>query len=588
MTSRSIAYFSMEVALEAGMPTYSGGLGVLAGDTLRSAADLGLRVVAVTLLHRKGYFFQQLDSSGRQTEAPVDWVVGDFLEEVPARISVTLEGREVQLRAWRYEVVGLADSRVPVFFLDADVPDNTPWDRRLTDHLYGGDDRYRLCQEVLLGIGGIRMLRALGYRSVERYHLNEGHSALLTLELLAERAREAGRVSATGADIEAVRQSCVFTTHTPVHAGHDQFPMGLMMEVLGHREDLFDLRDTITVDLVRNVLHEPAAGAKGLRDLARPGTNLNMTYLALHLSGYVNGVARKHGETTRLMFGDYPVDSITNGVHVASWVCEPVRALYDRHVPGWREDNFSLRSALGIPADDLWRAHVGAKRDLVDRVNRSTNAGMDVDHLTLGFARRATSYKRPGLVFQDLERLRQIAAEVGPLQLVFAGKAHPADESGKEVIRRVFEAKEHLGTEVRVAWLENYDLELARRIIPGVDVWLNTPEPPHEASGTSGMKAAINGVPSLSVLDGWWVEGHIEGVTGWAVESPPGNPARSVLSAAHTRSLHAKLHEKIAPLFYGDRDGFIDVMRHAIALNGSFFNTQRMLQQYLLKAYFPI
>lgn len=564
MDEPQIAYFSMEIGLEDGLPTYAGGLGILAGDTIRAAADLGIPMVAVTLLHRKGYFYQTLDAEGGQVETPVEWPIDDFLREEAPRIRLEVSGRSVRVRSWSREVKGVKGHVVPVYFLDTDLPENDPEARTLTHFLYGGDRRYRLLQEIVLGFGGLRMLRALGYGTIRRFHMNEGHSSLLTLGLLDERIEEAGATAASPKDVGAVRNLCVFTTHTPVPAGHDRFPLELVRQVLDHH------------------------ALERFRDLCCFEGELNMTYLALNFSRYINGVAKRHGEVTQHLFARYTVDAITNGVHAPTWVSPPVATLFDRYIPGWREDNFSLRSALGIPADQVWQAHFRAKRDLVDLVNHSTNAGMDVDHLTLGFARRATSYKRPGLIFRDLQRLRQIAAEVGPLQLVFAGKAHPADEPGKETIRRVFEARKELGKHVRVAWLENYDLQVARRIIPGVDVWLNTPEPPHEASGTSGMKAAINGVPSLSVLDGWWLEGHIEGVTGWAVEDPPGNPGGADLAAAHARSLHDKLHERIAPLFYGDRDGFVDVMRHVIALNGSFFNTQRMLQQYLLRAYFPV
>jgi starch phosphorylase len=322
-----------------------------------------------------------------------------------------------------------------------------------------------------------------------------------------------------------------------------------------------------------------------MRDVFCCDDVLNMTYLALNLSHYVNGVAKKHGEISRLMFAGYNVDAITNGVHGATWAAEPFAQLYDRYISGWRQDNLSLRYALGIPKEEIWRSHARAKKQLVQFVNQETNAGLDVDLLTLGFARRVTAYKRPDLLFTDLERLKQISAKVGPLQVIYAGKAHPQDGAGKEQIQRIFRAKESLRQNIKIAYLENYSMELGRMITSGVDVWLNTPQPPLEASGTSGMKAAINGVPSFSVLDGWWIEGCVEGVTGWSIGPPDG--AKGVQSD-HTQdaaSLYEKLEQVIAPLFYKDRPGFIEVMRHAIALNGSFFNTHRMLQQYVLKAY---
>jgi starch phosphorylase len=316
---RTIAYFTMEIGLTPGMPTYAGGLGVLAGDTIRSAADLGIPLVGMTLLHRKGYFYQRLDASGWQTEEPVNWPVDDFLLDTGVRVSVALEGRAVQLRAWQRDVTGCGGASVPVYFLDSDLPENAPADRSLTHFLYGGDLRHRLCQEVILGIGGVRMLRAIGHHEIQRYHMNEGHSALLTLELLRELREQDGRDSISPEDIESVHRQCVFTTHTPIPAGHDKFPLELVDQVLGSRE------------------------ACGIDDPICHEGLLNMTYLALSLSHYVNGVAKKHGEISRHMFAEYKIDAITNGVHASTWVSPPFRELFDRYVAGWEEDNFSRR-----------------------------------------------------------------------------------------------------------------------------------------------------------------------------------------------------------------------------------------------------
>jgi len=560
---RTIAYFSMEVGVEPAMPTYSGGLGVLAGDTIRSAADLRVPMVAVTLLHRKGYFHQRLDASGWQREEPARWIIEDFLKEMLPRTSVTIEGRTVHIRAWKYDVSGVSGFNVPIYFLDTDLPENSEWDRTLTHFLYGGDQHYRLCQEVILGIGGVRMLRDLGYDRIERFHMNEGHSSLLTLELLDEEARQGSRELINHEDIETVREKCVFTTHTPVPAGHDQFLLDLVNRVLGPRQVFIDLKDIFCCE--------------GL---------LNMTYLALNLSRYINGVAKKHGEVSRLMFSGHTIDAITNGVHAATWVSGPFQELYDRYIPGWREDNFSLRYALNIPKQEVWEAHQTAKNELIEYVNRKTGVGMDVNMTTIGFARRATTYKRGDLLFTDIERLRTISSKTGPLQVIYAGKAHPHDQGGKETIKRIFQAKESLKKESKIAYLENYDMELGKIMTSGVDLWLNTPQPPMEASGTSGMKSALNGVPSLSVLDGWWIEGHIEGVTGWSIGETRRDTEESSNWLKDASSLYEKLEYIILPLFYRDRDGFVNVMRHCIALNGSFFNTHRMILEYVLKAYF--
>jgi len=559
---KRIAYFTMEVGLETDMPTYSGGLGVLAGDTIRSAAELNVPMVAVTLLHREGYFYQKLEPNGVQIEEPVQWIVEDFLQPLEPTVTVMLEDREVKLTGWKYEVRGLAEHVVPVYFLDTDVPGNTDWARTLTDHLYGGDADYRLCQEIILGIGGVRMLRALGHDKIARFHMNEGHAAFLTLELLQEQCQSAQRESILAEDIDAVRSKCVFTTHTPVPAGHDSF----------------------SVETVRNVLDSHLGLQAG--DLILHDGALNMTHLALTLSHFVNGVAKKHGEVSSNMYAPYRIDSITNGVHVATWASDPFHALFDKFIPGWRQDSFSLRYALSIPGEEIWEAHTEAKRQLIHHVNRETNRGLDTETLTLGFARRAANYKRADLLLSDVDRLKAICSKAGPFQMVYAGKAHPKDQDGKELIKRIFRAIEALKEDVRVVYLENYDIKLAKLITSGVDVWVNTPLPPMEASGTSGMKAALNGVPSFSILDGWWIEGCIEGKTGWSIGRDSLELETERDNVEDATALYDKLEQTIIPLFYKQPEQFRTVMSHCIALNGSFFNTQRMVQQYVLKAYF--
>lgn len=556
----TVAYFSMEIALEEGLPTYSGGLGVLAGDMLRSAADLKLPFVAVTLLYRKGYFYQKLNPQGTQSEMPVEWVVSDFLQEFPQRIEVRVEGRKIQVRAWQYLMKSGEGYSIPVYLLDTDLPENSAWDRTLTHFLYGGDQYYRFCQEIVLGIGGVRMLRSLGYNHIRRFHMNEGHASLLTLELLDEAARRAKKEMFTHEEVEIVKNQCVFTTHTPVAAGHDKFPLDMVAKVL-LREEIFNMKEVFCCEGV-----------------------LNTTYLALNLSHYVNGVAKRHKEISHLMFAKYTIDSITNGVHAATWVSSSFQELYDKHIPGWREDNFSLRSALSIPSPEIWNAHFTQKKLLIEYVNREANEGLDFNVLTIGFARRSATYKRGDLLFRDIAKLKELVDKAGPIQIIYAGKAHPQDQPGKEVIKRIFKAKELLRQSIKVVYLENYDFEMAQKLVSGVDIWLNTPQTPMEASGTSGMKAALNGIPMLSILDGWWVEGCIENITGWAFGESPQNETTST-DTSDARALYDKLEHVVIPTFY-DRNRFINVMRHCISLNGSFFNTQRMLQQYVAKAYF--
>ena len=553
-----IAYFSMEVGVDPRIPTYSGGLGVLAGDTLRQAADLHVPMVGVTLLQRRGYLHQRLDASGHQSESPTLWRPEDLLDAQPQRVSITIEDREVQIRTWCFLVEGVTGHTIPLYFLDTDVEGNDPWDRSLTGQLYGGDERYRLCQEVVLGIGGLTALRALGHGPDLQHHMNEGHSSLLALALLERQLRERPLRQATEADVEVVRTRCIFTTHTPVPAGHDMFPLELVHSVLG---------DDRTEVLQRF-------------GIIRDG-KLNMTHLAMRFSRYINGVAMQHGEVSRNMF-HFPINAITNGVHAITWTSPPFRELFDRHIPAWRRDNLYLRYALKIPLDEIRATHAEAKQRLCAEIDHRQGLRLDPGVFTIGYARRATVYKRATLIVQDLERLRRLSREVGRVQLLFAGKAHPHDTGGKELIRDIFAASAQTGADLRIAFLENYEIELALKLVAGVDLWLNTPRRPQEASGTSGMKAALNGVPSLSVRDGWWVEGHQEGVTGWDFGDSfePDSPAE-------LDSLYDKLERVIVPLYYGQPQEYAMVMRNAIALNGSFFNTQRMLLQYLTNAYFP-
>jgi starch phosphorylase len=557
----TVAYFSMEICLEQSIPTYSGGLGVLAGDTLRSAADLGVAMVAVTLAHRKGYFVQHLDAAGAQTETEAVWRPEDRLERVEPTVTVEIEGREVRVRAWRYLVRGVAGHEVPVFLLDTDLPDNAEGDRRITDTLYGGDSAYRLKQEIVLGIGGAEILRVLGIGAGGRliHHINEGHAALLTLSLLERQLGTRGSWDLNDGDIDAVRRQAVFTTHTPVPAGHDRFPMDVVRPILG------DARVAL--------LEKARTGDEG---------GLHMTLLALRLSAYVNGVAMRHGEVSREMFPAYAIDAITNGVHAGTWTSQPFQELFDRHVPRWRHDNLFLRYAIAIPLDDIREAHARAKRALLDEVERRTEVKLDPAALTIGFARRSTPYKRGDLIFSDPGRLKRMTRRSGPLQIIYGGKAHPRDEWGKATIRKIFEAAAGLEDSVKVIYLENYDMTLGALMTSGSDIWLNNPMRPLEASGTSGMKAALNGVPSLSVLDGWWIEGHVEGVTGWSIgedDELPVDPMEDI------NELYYKLERVILPMYYGMPLRFAEVMRGAIAINGSFFNTQRMVSQYLHNAY---
>lgn len=560
----TIAYFSMEVALEAHIPTYSGGLGILAGDALRSASDQHVPMVGVSLLYRRGYFRQRLAIDGTQTEEDVTWDIAASLQELPARVQVQLQGRPVHIRAWRYWVKGVDGYSVPVFLLDTDLEDNTDSDRRLTDHLYGGDARMRLCQEAVLGIGGVRLLRVLGYTRIRRFHMNEGHASLLTLELAHEAAQQHGAPALSADYLAMIKPLCVFTTHTPVAAGHDQFALALVREVL----------TDYGPQLPENI-----------GPCCLDGT-LNMTYLALANSHFINGVAKRHGEVARHMFAQYRIDSITNGVHAATWTAPAIRDMLDRNIPDWRLDNASLRAAMSMNSHELWSAHQSAKHALLRCVAERSGVSLNPGTFTVGFARRATTYKRAHLLFWNLERLIAMQQSGQTIQVIYGGKAHPQDQGAKDLIRQIFRFRDQLQGKVNIVYLEEYDMALAQLMTAGVDLWLNSPLAPMEASGTSGMKAAMNGVPSLSILDGWWIEGCIEGVTGWSFGGSKATAESDDDFAADGDSLYRKLESLILPMFYGDHEAYVCVMRQALAINGSFFNTERMLDQYLVKAYF--
>lgn len=552
-----IAYFSMELAVRPEIHSYSGGLGILAGDTARSCADLELPVVFVTLLSRAGYFRQEIDETGRQIEKPDWWDVERWCTPLNAMVAIEIATKPVWIRPWLYIHICPHGHQIPILLLDTQLDQNAENDRSLTHYLYGGDDAYRLKQEIILGIGGIRILQALGF-DIHTHHLNEGHAALLTLDLL-NRWRVAPEDLAPEEppyDVAEVRARCVFTTHTPVEAGHDRFSYDLFEGLLPGFVDLDSLKHLAGDDW------------------------LNMTRLALNLAGYVNGVARRHAETTEHMFPGYRIHAVTNGVHVGTWTHPAFAALYTANIPQWQHEPEVLVRALQLPDDRIWECHRAAKDDLVQLVRTSTGAVLDPDVLTIGFARRMTGYKRPLLLFDDLARLTALARK-HPLQLVMAGKAHPHDEPGKEAIRRLHELCRQLQGEVTCVFLADYEMRLAMTLVAGSDVWLNTPLPPLEASGTSGMKAALNGVLNLSVLDGWWIEACVEGVTGWAIGHDGGASDEQKTATA----LYDKLEHTVLPLYYAEPAQWRGMMKQAIGNIAYYFNSQRMMRRYATEAY---
>ena len=546
------------------MCTYSGGLGVLAGDTLKTFADFGFTAVGISLLAEKGYVEQEFDAKGKQISLPEPWNKEQYLSKLPFTIEIPFKDRTVTCAVWQYSINGKSGQKVPVYFLDTNLSENNDYDRTLTSHLYGGDSNYRLCQEYLLGAGGFSLLNKLGFspEKVRIYHLNEGHAAFtaLSLHAWAKKMRSSHKEI-----IKLVQSKVVFTTHTPVPAGHDIFSKS-------------DVGKTL-----------PPLQFRLLPEKAYDNGDLNMTRLSLYYAGTVTCVARTHEKVTEEMFPEYNVIPITNGVYHLQWTHPIFKKLYDDYIPSWRIDPYSLQKALTIPNNKVWEAHTQAKRELIEYVHETSTFKLSVNHFTLGFARRVTLYKRATLILSDIKKLQEITAKAGPLQIIFAGEAHPQDREAANLIAEIFQKAGQVKSGVTIAYLEDYNMDLALKLTAGVDVWLNTPQRPYEASGTSGMKAALNTVPHLSVLDGWWPEGWIEGITGWSIGSrlPTSYPEGESSQKYTVADLYNKLANKILPLYYNDRPGFIQMMKHAAALNGSLFNTYRMLKEYIAKVYFP-
>ena len=550
MNDTKVAYISMEIGLDSNIPTYSGGLGVLSGDTVRSAADLEIPMVGICLCYSSGYFYQFFNEFGEQKEKEIEWSFFYEFEKIEKPISIKIQDKEIKISAWLYQVIGQSGHIIPVYLLTTDVEGNEDWQRKLTAALYDSTSRWhRIVQEMILGIGGVKLLKSLGYNNIKVYHINEGHGAFATLELLKELG-----------DIKKVKESIAFTTHTPVPAGHDTFNYDLVKDVF---------RD----ELPSNI--KEFGGKK----------ELNMTVLAMNLSRYRNGVAKKHGEISRQMFPNYNVDYITNGIHLPFWVSKPIRKIFDKKWPNWKSVPSVLQNAIEIDDLDLFDAHIENKFKLISYQKSHSWNLLDEELITIGFARRFATYKRAVLIFNDIDRLGKICK--GNVQFIFAGKAHPKDQMGKDYIKKIYEAGEYLydNYEVKVVLIENYNMDLSHMLVSGVDVWLNTPNRYREASGTSGMKAALNGVLNFSVQDGWWLEGyHMNPKAGWAIGPDDSDPKAAENNwDVDSTYIYEILENELIPT-YMDHDEWIFRQKNAISL-AAYFNTHRMVCEYAEKAY---
>ncbi|MEA3376947.1 MAG: alpha-glucan family phosphorylase [Chloroflexota bacterium] len=605
LTNRPVAYFSAEFGLHRSLPIYSGGLGVLAGDHCKEASDIGLPFVAVGFLYEMGYFRQRITPDGWQEASyphfePEEVAIRQALcdDGTCLFVPVALNNQTVHLKVWHVKV-----GHAHLYLMDADNDRNAPWERELTRRLYGGDQEMRIQQEIVLGIGGMHIIRALRIEPLA-YHLNEGHSVFLVLE----RARELVEAGCSFEEAqEQVRATTLFTTHTPVAAGHDVFHYHLIEKYFHNYWTDLGLSREAFLEL-------------GHHENNRHG--FNMTALAMRMCGRHNAVSELHGEVSRRMWqslwpekeeDEIPIDHVTNGIHVPSWIGGAMHRLYRRHVsPDWvdrHDDPMLWERIMDVPDEELWNAHVHLKGKLMtfmrerSRTRRIEGAMtpeqvlcsgtfLDPDALTIGFARRFATYKRATLLFHDLERLKRLLHDrYRPVQFIFSGKAHPADDAGKRLLQQIYNTAKDPSTGGRIAFIEDYDMQVARYLVQGVDVWLNTPRRPYEASGTSGQKVALNGIPNLSVLDGWWAEGY-NGANGWAINPDERYEHAAMQDAADAETLYRLLENEVVPLFY-ERDAddvpraWVRIMKEAIRTAVPVFCTRRMVKEYTERFYVP-
>lgn len=538
-SAKIVAYFSMEIALEKDLKTYAGGLGILAGDILRSASRQNFPMLGITLLNKHGYFKQVINSKGKQEEL-IDRSNLKKLELLSFKMYINIGLDKVLFRVWRYFLRHDDGLKIPIYFLDTDWPENREKHRRLCENLYPGDKRKKLKQAILLGRGGVKLLNKIGLEKISKIHLNEGHGALAAIELFLS-----SKESSEASKIKDVRRRLVFTTHTPVPSGHDIF----------FGEFLLKYQPDFPVQIKEIIEND----------------TINFTKLALFFSSYSNGVSKKHSRVSRDMFPDFEINSITNGVESSFWSAPEMMSLFDKHVPGWRHNNTLLRKAQKISLGEIKEAHLVAKKRLIKFIAKQKKVNFIEDALIITFARRFAPYKRPTMLLSDLNRLKNINKSTGPIQIIYAGKAHPDDEVGRTLISEVNKKISDISREIKIVFLENYDFEMAKLLVSGSDIWLNNPALPNEASATSGMKAAHNGIMQISTFDGWWPEGYVKNKTGWTIEE--------------VNDLYDILERKVLPLYYHYPEKWLKMMRSTIALNASYFNTDRVLKEYIKKAY---
>ena len=539
---QKVAYFSMEIALENKLKTFAGGLGVLAGDILRSASEKKYPMLGITLLNKNGYFKQVIDEKGKQQESP-DKSDYSKLKLLSYKIYLNIGKDKVLVKAWKYILKSGKGIEIPVYLLDTNWPENREKHRRLCDNLYAGDLRKKLKQAVILGRGGVKLLSKIGQKDIPKIHLNEGHGALAAIQLFLD-SKKKSQVE----KIKEIRNRLIFTTHTPIREAHDVFFVEFLLK---YQADFpLEIKELIVNDTI------------------------NFSQLAIYFSSYVNSVSLKHQKLSRLMFPKAKVQSITNGVNSSFWTAPEFKDLFNKYVPSWEEDNKLLVKAEKIPLDLIEKTHSETKKRLISYINRTKKEKFREDVFTITFARRFAAYKRPSMLLNDLKEIKRINKNVGKIQIIYTGKAHPQDVVGKTLVSEVNKRIAKLQSEVKIVFLANYDLEMSKLLVAGSDLWLNNPVPPNEASATSGMKAAHNGVPQLSTWDGWWPEASHWKKTGWTIKEN-----------GRKNNLYELLAKEIIPLYYKNPNEYLKICRQAISLNASKFNTQRVLEEYIKKAY---
>lgn len=554
-----IAYFVMECAVDSKIPTYSGGLGILAGDTLQSFADLEVPAVCITLLWKNGFTNQSLSGNGTQFDSIQEWDIEKYMQPTNIKITIPLGGKDITITAYKYTIESTkGDNEIDAYFLTPDVPENDAETRKICDRLYIGEGLIRLKQEIILGIGGYEMLKKIKYKPF-LYHINESHSAFLIAGLMKDIK-----------DLNKVKSRVVFTTHTPIPAAFDKFKMKNIADMLNRYCD-----KQVFYDIYREKLND--------------NDEINLSWLAIRNAKNVVAVSRKHKFVSESIFQGYKLKYVTNGIHHVKWTSSNHKMLYSKYINGWEDDPNLLRGAACIPDSEFARAHMLSKETLIETINSETDASFTTENFTIAMAKRVTRYKRNNLILLEPDKLIEIAEKKGGIQIVFAGKAHPADIDGKSMIKSIHDSAKYISSKtkkVKIAFLENYNIHMANIILAGVDLWLNNPTRPLEASGTSGIKASLNGVPNFSVLDGWWLEACMEGINGWGI-----GPKSAWTDLSHSsdmqdlNDIYGKLEFNILDLYYKNFSFYLKIMKMAVATIAPHFNTNRMVSEYVTDLY---